>query len=140
MRYPFIAFIVFYLVSSLIACQSNKVSESLESKMTGYTTMSIEELHNALTNNNFLLINVHIPYAGEISGTNLLVPYNEIERNLDKLPSNKDAKIILYCRSGNMSSIAVKTMVKLGYTNVIDVPGGMNAWKSAGYEIFQRDM
>jgi hypothetical protein len=79
---------VFYLVSGLIACQSNKVRGSFESKTICYTTMSIKELHDALNNKDFLLVNVHISYAGEIPGTDLFIPYNKIEQNLDKLPLN----------------------------------------------------
>jgi rhodanese-related sulfurtransferase len=140
MKYLFIIFVASYLVFGLIACQSNNVSRSAELKTADYTTMSIKELHDALNKKDFLLVNVHIPYAGEIPRTDLFIPYNEIEQNLSKLPSDKGAKIVLYCRSGSMSSIAAKTMVKLGYTNVIDVPGGMNAWESAGYEVIQKDM
>ena len=140
MRYLFITFIIFGLIFGLVACQSNKLSDSSKPTTTGYTTISAEELHSVLDKKDFLLINVHIPYAGEITGTDSFIPYNEIEQNLNKLPSDKGDKIVLYCRSGSMSSIAARTMVKLGYTNVIDVPGGMNAWKSAGYEIIQRDM
>jgi len=33
-----------------------------------------------------------------------------------------------------MSATASKWLVEMGYTNVTDVQGGMNAWKAAGYE------
>ena len=99
--------------------------------------MTIEALHEALANKDFVLVNVHIPYAGEIPGTDVLIPYHQIEQNLDKLPADKNAKIVVYCRSGSMSNAAANTLVKLGYTHVIDVPGGMNAWKAAGYELIQ---
>ena len=66
----------------------------------------------------FLLINVHIPYQGEISGTDLFIPYNELEAKLEKLPSDTAAKLVVYCRSGSMSAIAARILVKLGYTDV----------------------
>jgi len=34
-----------------------------------------------------------------------------------------------------MSAIAAETLVKLGYTNLWNLDGGMVAWEQAGYEI-----
>lgn len=100
-----------------------------------YQTISVDELHGSLANKDFMLVNVHIPYIGEIDGTDSNIPYNEIADNLDKLPADKEEKIVLYCQSGNMSAIAAQTLADLGYTNVIDVPGGMIEWKNRGYSI-----
>jgi len=88
-----------------------------------------------LSNKDFVFINVHIPFAGNIVATDLSIPYDQIEQTLAKLPADKKAKIVLYCRSGRMSAIAAETLVKLGYTNIWNLDGGMVAWEQAGYEI-----
>jgi len=97
--------------------------------------ITVQELNNMLKSKDFTFINVHIPYEGEIAGTDAHIPYNEIEKYADQLPQDKDAKIVLYCRSGSMSATASKTLVEMGYTKVIDVEGGMRAWQAAGYEL-----
>jgi rhodanese-related sulfurtransferase len=103
-----------------------------------YTDVSVEGLAAMLEDKDFPLINVHVPYEGEIEGTDDFVPFNEIESNLDKFPAEKDAQIVLYCRSGSMSSQAAQTLVGLGYTNVWNLDGGMIAWENSGRPLSNR--
>jgi len=100
-----------------------------------YMDISPEELYPLLENKDFPLINVHIPFEGDLPYTDLSIPYDEIDQNLDMLPADKDAKIMLYCRSDRMSRIAAETLVGLGYTNIWNLDGGMVAWEQAGYPI-----
>jgi len=104
----------------------------------GYIDVSVEQLKLALANKDFTMINVHIPYEGELPQTDAFIPYNEVEANLSQLPVDKNARIILYCRSGRMSTEAAPILVKMGYTNVVEVDGGMQAWQAAGNELISK--
>jgi hypothetical protein len=75
-----------------------------------YTDVSVNELQAMQAKKDFTFVNVHIPFEGDIAGTDLSIPYDQIAQNLDKLP-DKTAKIVLYCRSGRMSAIAAETLV-----------------------------
>ncbi len=103
----------------------------------GFMDISVETLAQALEAKNFTLVNVHIPYEGELPQTDLFIPFNQILANLDKLPG-KDAPILVYCRSGAMSTVAAQALVQAGYTQVYELDGGFNAWKAAGYELIVR--
>jgi rhodanese-related sulfurtransferase len=113
------------------------VGKRIEAAGGSYTLLTVSELNTMLANKDFTLVNVHIPYEGEIDQTDEFIAYNEIEKNLAALP-NKDARIVLYCRSGGMSETAALALTKLGYTNVMDVEGGMSAWEAAGYPLLRK--
>lgn len=52
----------------------------------------------------------------------ILIPVDDIsEETLNQKISNKNTKIIVYCRSGNRSKIASQKLIDLGYTNVYDM-------------------
>ena len=102
-----------------------------------YTNATPAQVKQMFATKDFFLVNVHVPYAGELAQTDAFIPYTDIEQNLAKLPADKNAKLLLYCSSGHMSGIAANTLVRLGYTNVWNLDGGMAAWQSAGYPVIQ---
>jgi len=125
----------------LLAACSSTISQGAPVEVRGkkitvqggeFTEISVGELQTMLKNKDFTLVNVHIPFEGDIPDTDVSIPFNEIDQNLDQLPEDKDAKIVLYCRSDRMSTIAAETLVGLGYTNVWNLDGGMAAWEQAG--------
>lgn len=97
-----------------------------------YTNVSVSELRQMLAKKDFLLINTHIPFEGDIGETDRSIPYDQIGDRAAKLLPDKDAKIVLYCRSGTMSTEAAQTLVRLGYPAVYELDGGMIAWERAG--------
>jgi rhodanese-related sulfurtransferase len=76
-------------------------------------------------------INVHVPDEGSIKGTDLTIPFDEIEGS-DELPSDRSTPLAVYCRSGNMSADAVRDLAAMGYTDVAELNGGFDAWVDAG--------
>lgn len=106
---------------------------------TKYQTISAGQFAQMIDKKDFLLVNVHIPYEGEIAQTDLLIPFNQIDRYQDRLPEDKNSKIVVYCLMGPMGSIAAGTLARMGYTQVFDLQGGMMAWQNLGKEVFNRN-
>jgi rhodanese-related sulfurtransferase len=98
----------------------------------GYLNVSSDQFVEMVDNKDFMLINTHIPYEGEIPGTDLLIPFNEIEQHLAILPEDKATPIVVYCKAGPMGDTAAGKLVQMGYTHVIHFKDGMNGWENAG--------
>jgi len=64
------------------------------------------------------------------------VPKSYLESRIEGAVSDKDARVILYCQSGNRSAWAADTLGSmLGYENVASMAGGITLWKDRGYEV-----
>ena len=104
----------------------------------GYKNISVDQFIKMMDHKNFILINVHVPYRGEIADTDLLLPFHAIDQNKETLPNDKNAKIVVYCMSGPMGYIAAEKLVATGYRQVIHFQGGMAAWKNTGNNLVSR--
>ena len=127
---------LFILVSACAAPQraTQKRQATVKKNADGYYDISVEQLADMMYKESFTLVNVHIPYEGDIPETDLSIPFDKVTDHQDKLP-DKNAPIVLYCRSGSMSTKAARDLVALGYTNIMEVDGGMRAWAAAGHEL-----
>ena len=76
-------------------------------------------------------INVHVPDEGSIAGTDLTIPFDQISESSD-LPDDRDTPLAVYCRSDNMSADAVNDLEALGYTDIVELDGGFDAWVASG--------
>ena len=65
--------------------------------------------------------------AGHLQGA-LHMPYQEIGELISDKVKDKNAEIILYCRSGGRADKAKKTLIELGYT-LVENGGGLDGMK-----------
>lgn len=129
---------------TLVGCKSGDSTAAdptiqAVAKRDGVTLMTPAELNATLESEDPVVINVCTsPRSGEIPGTDMAIAYDTIGNATDRLPADKDARIVLYCTGGPMSKEASETLTAMGYTNLIDLPGGTDAWRKAGLPIGDR--
>lgn len=104
-----------------------------------WTNVTPDRLAQMLGHKDFTFVNVKTPYIGEIDGTDLYIPYDQLTARASQLPQAKDARILVYCLSGVESAQAAQALLGLGYTNVLNLDGGMNAWQSSGRTLVQKN-
>lgn len=76
-------------------------------------------------------LNVHVPDEGSLPGTDLAIPFDRLAERRGELPA-VSTPLAVYCRSGSMSAAAVETLARLGYEDVVELDGGMEAWQAEG--------
>lgn len=62
--------------------------------------------------------------TGHIPGA-INIPVGDID-NIYNIVSDKESKVIVYCRSGSRSKVAYDMLISLGYKNVYDMGGILN--------------
>ena len=100
-------------------------------------TVGPDGFAEALDDPDAFVIQTHTPYYAHIEGTDLIAERWQYLSSYD-LPEDKSRPILVYCRSGHMSAIAAQELIDLGYSNVMDLEGGMNAWTASGRELIVR--
>src|SRR3989344_7345479 len=134
----FVTFVGLALFGFLIGANSDKINiapSRLFSSATLSENLSAKDLKAKLSNKDFTLVNVHTPYEGEIEKTDIFIEYDSMMASKNMLPQDKSARIVLYCKTGRMSSEALETLRGMGYTNVSHLKGGMDAWREAEYDV-----
>jgi rhodanese-related sulfurtransferase len=100
-----------------------------------FTTISVADLKARLDGGEQLLvIDVRSPEEfaqdGHIAGATL-IPLPELGQRMGEL--QQDQAIACFCRSGNRSRTACEQLAQAGFTNLVNVDGGIRAWTAAGY-------
>jgi rhodanese-related sulfurtransferase len=83
------------------------------------------------------VVNVHVPYEGELEHTDAFIPFDRIVGDT-RLSADRDAEIFLYCKTGHMSAIAGEALSRAGYRHVSHLEGGMKAWEASGKPLIHR--
>lgn len=75
--------------------------------------------------------------AGHIAGARH-VPERQLADRLKELEKFRDKPVIVACRSGARSSVAVQVLRRNGFKQAVNLSGGMGAWEQAGMPVQKR--
>lgn len=70
----------------------------------------------------------HLPRARHI-------PVAELEKRVAEIQKFKDKPVIVTCRTGNRAGAGVRVLRKLGFTQVFQLKGGLQAWEAASLPV-----
>ena len=127
------------LDAALVAIDT-ATSGAVDAGCIGWTTLKRlppAELAALMATSDPIVINVHVPYEGDIPGTDTSIPFNQVDAIEAYLHYDHCADVVLVCMGGSMSQSAGNELVKRGYLRVRDLAGGMMAWQAAGYPLLK---
>lgn len=97
----------------------------------GIRQISTNDLKQLLSEKSNSKMYVDVRTKGEFGGRSIKgfknIPLDQLGNRLSQLP--KDKTLVLICQSGSRSSMAARKLKKAGYTDIINVRGGMNMWR-----------
>ena len=102
----------------------------------GYGDITIEQAKSLIESKPFLIIldvRTQEEYDSDHIEGAILIPFDEIENRLDELSKNDE--LLVYCQTGNRSSIAVNILQANGFTKIFHMNDGITGWIQAGSDI-----
>jgi len=91
----------------------------------------------SMTQQGALLLDVREPeeFSAGHAPNAKLIPLGQLDSRLQEIASYKDKPVVVMCRSGRRSGIAVNKLQAAGFTQVSNVKGGIHEWEKNGLEI-----
>ena len=130
-------FLLFVFVSSVSFGQQklDKLLKKWNTRNVPY--ISVETL--ALPKNDAILLDAREEEEFKVSHLKdaICVGYNkfDLEKTLQKLPADKNTKIVVYCSLGIRSETVAHRLIEAGYTNVYNLYGGIFEWKNNNFTV-----
>lgn len=126
-----VAAVVAYFAFGMPGMDHGGGSDGMASMDPSEMAVGVDEFASRLASSDTFVVNVHVPDEGSIEGTDASIPYDQILGD-DRLAADRTTPILLYCKTGRMSGEAATALMNAGYTDVVHLDGGMDAWVAAG--------
>jgi rhodanese-related sulfurtransferase len=109
----------------------------LEYTGTHYQAVSAKEGREIIRTFNPLVLDVRTPgeYAGGHLEDSTLIPVQQLQKRSGELDAYKDEPILIYCASGNRSTVASKILIDRGFTRIFNLQKGIRDWYQKKYPI-----
>jgi rhodanese-related sulfurtransferase len=104
----------------------------------GIPTIDIREAARRLGEGSPVPLVVDVREANEFAAVRLgngvaLVPMSEFGARFEELP--RDRPLLVMCASGTRSAAATAHLLRNGYTDVVNVAGGIKQWEASGLPV-----
>lgn len=130
-KLPLIVLVLSFVGIWFYSSRNAYLHEEIEVK-----NINAQEFDEMAQKDDIFILDVHTPEQEHIKETDAFIPFDQINEHIDKLPADKTTPVIVYCRSGSMSQQASRELIDLGYLQVYNLEGGLNAYREAKVSVF----
>ncbi|RRJ83106.1 rhodanese-like domain-containing protein [Aestuariirhabdus litorea] len=106
----------------------------------GGKTVTTQQATRLINNDNALVLDVR--EKKEFSNGHIVesmnIPYAKLGERISELGSDKSRPVIVVDAAGQHAGIAGKTLVAGGFTRVVRLGGGLNAWKGENLPLVKK--
>jgi thioredoxin len=104
-----------------------------------YQELAASEAMSLIRTRDPLIIDVRTPgeyYAGHLEGARL-IPLQQLQERVGEIAGEKGRDILLYCRSGNRSTVAAEILGRAGFKKLYNIRYGILEWEKEGHRVVQ---
>lgn len=102
-----------------------------------YQAINSIEAKKIIENISPLILDVRTPYEykmGHIEGA-ILIPVQNIQSEFSKILDYKNKPVLIYCATGNRSTVSSRILINNGFKNIYNMRYGIKEWMSLGYPV-----
>jgi thioredoxin len=102
-----------------------------------FTELTAAEARALIEKKDPLILDVRTPqefYSGHLQGAKL-IPLQQLVERLSEIRDYKDRDIVVYCRSGNRSTVAGELLIREGFKKIYNIRSGIRGWINDGFPV-----
>jgi len=104
-----------------------------------YKALTVEEAALIIKNLDPIILDVRTQWevaGGKLPGS-LHIPVQNLQQRIMELKGHQDDNILIYCATGNRSTVAAKILIDNGFKRIYNMQRGIAAWAGAGLPVTQ---
>jgi rhodanese-related sulfurtransferase len=128
---------IFAFQGSLAFAQGMSAKDMVDEAKKSITMISVQEAKALFDKGGVAFIDCRTEKeyrSGHIPGA-INIPRGLLEFQIENKIPDKNATVVMYCKTGGRASLACCSLDKMGYKNVKNMDGGWQAWMKAGYPV-----
>lgn len=109
----------------------------IEYQRANYRELSSQEADAFIKTDNPVILDVRTPkeYAMGHLENSILIPVQELQTRINELNAHKNNDILIYCATGNRSTVASKILIDSGFTKILNLKNGIAEWAKGQYRV-----
>jgi rhodanese-related sulfurtransferase len=106
-------------------------------RQASYREVTSMEAADLIKNEEPLILDVRTPneYNRGHLHNSVLIPVQELQSRYKELGNQKDREILIYCATGNRSTVASKILIDNGFKHIVNMRGGIYDWSKKNYPV-----
>jgi rhodanese-related sulfurtransferase len=106
-------------------------------RQASYREVSSREAADLIKNEGPLILDVRTQNEhnrGRLNNS-VLIPVQELQSRYNELGNHIDREILIYCATGNRSTVASKILIDSGFKHIVNMRGGIHDWSKKNYPV-----